>query len=38
VQSGRRTRTPRSAVRMLWSLMAVAAAHLRALRRPSPRG
>jgi hypothetical protein len=38
VQSGRRTRSPRSAVRMLRSLMAVAAAHLRARRRPSPRG
>ena len=38
VQSGRHTRAPRSAVRMLWSLLAVSAAHLRALRRPFPRG
>ena len=38
VQSGRPTRTPRSAARWLRSLLAVAAAHLRALRRPSLRG
>jgi len=38
VQSGPLTRTPRSAARMLRSLLAVAAAHLRALRPRSRRG
>jgi hypothetical protein len=38
VQSGPLTRTPRSAARMLRSLLAVAAAHLRALRPRSLRG
>jgi hypothetical protein len=38
VQRGHLTRTPRSAARMLRSLLAVAAAHLRALRRPALRG
>jgi hypothetical protein len=38
VQSGPLTRTPRSAARWLRSLLAVAAAHLRALRRPPLRG
>ena len=38
VQSGGLTRKPRSATRLLRSLLAVAAAHLRALRRPSLRG
>jgi hypothetical protein len=38
VQSGERTRKTRSAGRLMRSLLAVAAAHLRALRRPSPRG
>lgn len=38
VQSGERTRPTRSAGRLVRSLLAVAAAHLRALRRPPPRG
>jgi hypothetical protein len=38
VQSGPLTRTPRSAARMLRSLLAVAAAHLRALRPRYRRG
>ena len=38
VQSGPLTRTPRSAARMLRSLLAVAAAHLRALPQRSLRG
>ncbi len=38
VQSGQSTRTPRSAARLLRSLTAVAAAHLRALRRLFLRG
>ena len=38
VQSGQLTRTPRSAARLVRSLLAVAAAHLRALGRPSLRG
>jgi len=38
VQSGESTRTPRSARRLLRSLLGVAGAHLRALRRASPRG
>ena len=38
VQSGTRTRTPRSATRLLRSLVAVATAHLRALGRASLRG
>ena len=38
VRSGERTRTPRSAARLLRALLAVAAAHLRALRSGSLRG
>ena len=38
VQSGELTRKPRSATRLLRSLLAVAAAHLRALRRAPLRG
>jgi hypothetical protein len=38
VQSGQRTRPTRSTRRLLRSLVAVAAAHLRARRRPSLRG
>jgi len=38
VRSGERTSKPRSAARLLRSLLAVAAAHLRALRRASLRG
>ena len=38
VHSGMRTRTPRSAARLLRSLLAVATAHLRALGRASLRG
>ena len=38
VQSGETTRRPRSASRLLRSLIGVAGAHLRALRRALPRG
>jgi hypothetical protein len=38
VQSGERTRRTRSVGRLVRSLLAVAAAHVRALRSPSPRG